>query len=136
MPSFNDREKMFKVSNQEMLFEMLFCSPQQSGTWEMKLITPTSKIRRALAYWRKETADEEPVGENAPQSVAFLEQHPRSTSISLTMNKSKNLEQQTVWKFCITANGHSLSYAKKIILKDFSTFVFFIFDIFIRVYEF
>lgn len=65
-------EKMFKASNQEMLFEMLklFCSPQQSGTWEIKLITPTSKIRRALAYWRMETAGEEPVGENASHNLS------------------------------------------------------------------
>lgn len=60
-------EKMFKASNQEMLFEMLklFCSPQQSGIWEIKLMTPTSKIRRTLAYWRMKIADKEPVGKNA-----------------------------------------------------------------------
>lgn len=65
-------EKIFKASNQEMLFEMLklFCSPQQSGTWEIKLITPTSKIRRALAYWRMETAGEGPVGENASHNLS------------------------------------------------------------------
>lgn len=64
-------EKMFKASNQEMLFEILklFCRPQQSGTWDIKLITPTSKIRRALACWRIETAGEEPVGENTSHNL-------------------------------------------------------------------
>lgn len=66
------------MSNPKMLFERikLFCSPKQSGTWGMRLITLTSTIRRALASWRKETAGEELVDKNATHNVMLFSAKP------------------------------------------------------------